>query len=193
MNTREKIDFGQNQRDLIVLTYQPTKAVAAKVEKALRAGDAVAVEDRHNDTRWVWPAGTFNDNELLALFPGLRALRYEDVWARPDWTASGVNKRLVRKSLSRHRPRECNAMLGSFEAALRARRLAILARAVRSGHARREQVAAPEQPVRIEASFHCRHGTDGLFRPLKAQQMRLTLSQPVFGRHRTAHCDGRSC
>ena len=96
VNKLEKFEFGESRGDLIVLTYAPTKAVAPKVERALRPGGAVLVEDRHSDTRRVWPAGTFNDNELVVLFRGLRILRYEDVWARPDWNASRVNERLVR-------------------------------------------------------------------------------------------------
>jgi SAM-dependent methyltransferase len=92
----EEFDFGENRWDLIVLVYEPTKAVAPKVVRALKAGGAVVVEDRHVDTRRVWPAGTFTDNELLSQFPGLRTLHYEDVWALPDWSAKKINERLVR-------------------------------------------------------------------------------------------------
>ncbi len=67
-----------------------------KVERALKPGGAVIVEDRHLETRRVWPAGTFANNELITLFPGLRVLRYEDVWARPDWSAKRLDERLVR-------------------------------------------------------------------------------------------------
>jgi len=67
--------------DLIVLTYEPTKAIAPKVAAALRLGGIVVVEDRHIDTMRVWPTWTFRDNKLLSLFAGLRLLRYEDVWA----------------------------------------------------------------------------------------------------------------
>jgi len=96
VTTFEKFDFGENRWDLIVLTYEPTKAIAPLVARALKPGGAVLVEDRHLDTRRVWPAGTFADNELVTLFSGLRVLRYEDVWARPDWSARGVEERLVR-------------------------------------------------------------------------------------------------
>jgi 2-polyprenyl-3-methyl-5-hydroxy-6-metoxy-1,4-benzoquinol methylase len=75
--TFEEFDFGEDKWDLIVLTYEPTKAIAPKVARALRPGGAVVVEDRHLDTRRVWPAGTFADNELVTLFRGLRVLRYE--------------------------------------------------------------------------------------------------------------------
>lgn len=96
VTTFEEFDFGENQWDLIVLTYEPTKAIAPKVTGALKPGGVVVVEDRHLDTKRVWPAGTFGDNELLSLFTGLRVLRSEDVWARPDWGAQNLDERLVR-------------------------------------------------------------------------------------------------
>jgi SAM-dependent methyltransferase len=96
ISTFEQFDFGDGQWDLIVLMYEPTKEIAPKVERALKPGGAVIVEDRHLDTRRVWPAGTFADNELISLFPRLRVLRYEDVWALPDWSALKVEERLVR-------------------------------------------------------------------------------------------------
>ncbi|HYZ87311.1 MAG TPA: class I SAM-dependent methyltransferase [Bryobacteraceae bacterium] len=96
VTTIDKFDFGMARWDLIVLTYAPTKAVAPRVERALKPGGVVVVEDRHLDTKRVWPAGTFANNELISLFPGLRVLRYEDVWARPDWSARQVEERLVR-------------------------------------------------------------------------------------------------
>jgi SAM-dependent methyltransferase len=97
VNTFEEFDFGENQWDLIVLTHEPTRAIAPKVARALKLGGAVVVEDRHRDTRRVWPeGGLFADNELLFLFPGLRVLRYEDVWGLPDWQAERVHERLVR-------------------------------------------------------------------------------------------------
>lgn len=96
VTTFEEFDFGESQWDLIVLTYEPTKAIAPKVVKALRPGGAVLVEDRHVDTRRVWPTGSFENNELAGLFTELRVLRYEDVWAKPDWSAKGLDERLVR-------------------------------------------------------------------------------------------------
>jgi SAM-dependent methyltransferase len=93
----EEFEFGENEWDLIVLTYEPTKMIAPKVERALKPGGAVVIEDRHSDSRRIWPAGgTFGNNELPSLFPGLRVLRYEDVWGRPDWSAEPLNARLVR-------------------------------------------------------------------------------------------------
>lgn len=96
VNTFESFDFGLEQWDLIVLTYEPTKAIAPKITQALKPGGAVVVEDRHLDTKRVWPAGTFADNELISVFSELRVLRYEDVWARPDWSVKKLDERLVR-------------------------------------------------------------------------------------------------
>jgi len=94
--TFDEFDFGENAWDLIVLTYVPAKEIAPKVMRALKPGGAVVIEDRHRDTRRVWPeGGLFADNELLTLFPGLRVLRYEDFWAVPDWQAEGLQERLV--------------------------------------------------------------------------------------------------
>ena len=105
--TFEQFDFGVDRWDLIVLMYEPTKSVAPKVERALKPGGAVIVEDRHRDTLRVWPAGgTFADNELALLFPGLRVLRYEDVWALPDWSATKLDERLVRLFAEKPLPRE---------------------------------------------------------------------------------------
>src|SRR5262249_42531518 len=59
ITTFERFDFGESRWDLIVLTYVPTKAIAPRVERALKPGGAVLIEDRHVDTRRVWPAGTF--------------------------------------------------------------------------------------------------------------------------------------
>jgi len=96
VNTFDAFDFGTEKWDLIVLTYVSTKTIAPKVAKALRPGGIVVVEDRHLDTWRVWPTGTFGNNELILLFAGLRVLRYEDVWARPDWSAKKLDERLVR-------------------------------------------------------------------------------------------------
>ena len=43
---------------------------------------------------------------MLTLFPGLRVLRYEDVWARPDWSAKKLDERLVRLPAEKPLPRE---------------------------------------------------------------------------------------
>jgi hypothetical protein len=42
---------------------------------------------------------------LISLFPSLRVLRYEDVWARPDWSARQIDERLVRLFAEKPLPR----------------------------------------------------------------------------------------
>lgn len=103
----DKFDFGDARWDLILLMYvAPDKNVASKVIRGLRPGGAVVVEDRHIDSLRVWPEGTYSDNELIGLFSGLRVLRYEDAWGRPDWQARNLNERLVRLFAQKPAPRE---------------------------------------------------------------------------------------
>lgn len=109
-NSFDGFDFGESQWDLIVLTYEPTKSIAPKVLRTIRQGGAVVVEDRHLDTRRTWPTGTFANNELLSLFPGLRVLRYEDVWARPDWSLNKLDERLVRLLAEKPLPKEAGCL-----------------------------------------------------------------------------------
>jgi SAM-dependent methyltransferase len=93
----DSFDFGSARWDLVVLVYvAPDKNLASKVVHALRPGGAVIVEDRHIDSLRVWPEGTYSNNELMSLFPGLRVLRYEDTWGKPDWQAKHLDERLVR-------------------------------------------------------------------------------------------------
>src|SRR5579872_3250865 len=67
--TFDQFDFGENAWDLIVLMYVPAREIAPKIVRALKPGGAVVIEDRHRDTRRVWPeGGLFADNELLTLF-----------------------------------------------------------------------------------------------------------------------------
>ncbi|MBC8166532.1 MAG: class I SAM-dependent methyltransferase [Bryobacteraceae bacterium] len=110
VTTFEEFDFGENQWDLIVLTYEPTRAIAPKVVKALKPGGAVLVEDRHLESRRVWPGGTFENNELTSLFAGLRVLRYEDVWAPADWSSIPVDQRLVRLFAEKPLAREAGCL-----------------------------------------------------------------------------------
>ena len=64
-------------------------------------------EDPHLDTKRIWPeGGLLRDNELPSLFPGLRVISYEDVWAVPDWQAMGLKERLMR--LCAEKPRASN-------------------------------------------------------------------------------------
>lgn len=91
-------DFGVERWDLVVLTYVPFAPFRDRLIQSLRPGGVVLVESMHEDTRRVRLTGSvFKDNELVQAFPGLRVLRYEDVWAKQDWGAQlEGNNRLVR-------------------------------------------------------------------------------------------------
>lgn len=94
----DQFDYGTDRWDLIVLSYIPFDSFRDRIIRALRPGGVVLVENLHGDSRRVRLIGTgFRNNELLQAFPGLRVLRYEDVWARQDWGRQlEGNNRLVR-------------------------------------------------------------------------------------------------
>ncbi|MBC7927244.1 MAG: methyltransferase domain-containing protein [Bryobacteraceae bacterium] len=111
VKTFEEFDLGEDQWDLIVILYEPTRLLAPRVARALKHGGAVVVEDRHVDSKRVWPAGAFfENNELVSFFPTLRVLRYEDVWARPDWTVKSLDARLVRLLAEKPLPRKSGCL-----------------------------------------------------------------------------------
>ena len=92
-------DFGTNQWDLIVLTYQPFRDLLAKIKSSLRDGGIIVIENFHRDTmrdRLLDEDATYGNNELLQLFSDFRILRYEDIVARPDWGIEFPKNRLVR-------------------------------------------------------------------------------------------------
>ena len=91
-------DFGVDRWDLIVLAYMPFASFRDRLIQSLRPGGIVVVESFHEDTRRIrLIGGGFKDNELLQALPGLRVLRYEDVWAKQDWGVQlDGNNRLVR-------------------------------------------------------------------------------------------------
>jgi|SRR5579872_2386837 len=99
-------DFGDSQWDLIVFCYVPLMNLAGRVERGLRPGGIVLVEDFHRDTARLrlLPAG-LGDNELLQTFRGLRVLHYEDVVARQEWGAQLVDaNRIVRLAAQKPKP-----------------------------------------------------------------------------------------
>lgn len=94
----DEFDFGSDQWDLIVLSYVPFTSYRDRLIRSLKPGGVVLVEYLHQDTRRVrLISGGLKDNELTHAFPGLRVLRYEDVWAKQDWGVQlDGNNRLVR-------------------------------------------------------------------------------------------------
>jgi SAM-dependent methyltransferase len=92
-------DFGTNQWDLIVLTYQPFRDLLPKLKPSLKEAGIVVIENFHRDTmrdRLLDEDATYRNNELLDLFSDFRILRYEDTVARPDWGIEFPKNRLVR-------------------------------------------------------------------------------------------------
>lgn len=87
-----EFDMGAGQWDLILLSYVDMRHLAARVVKALAPGGIVIAEYFHQDSAGV--AGGFADNELMALFPGLRVVRYEDTEGIADF--GKTKDRLVR-------------------------------------------------------------------------------------------------
>ena len=102
----EAYDYGEAQWDLIVFCYVPLGDLAGRVERGLKPGGIVLVENFHRDTAKVRLLdGGFGDNELLQAFPGFRILHYEDVLTRQDWGIQLVDaNRIVRLAAQRPRP-----------------------------------------------------------------------------------------
>jgi SAM-dependent methyltransferase len=99
-------DYGDAQWDLIVFCYVPLSGLAERLERRLRPGGIVLVEDFHRETAKVrlLPGG-FGDNELLEAFHGFRILHYEDVLARQDWGAQLADaNRIVRLAAQKPKP-----------------------------------------------------------------------------------------
>jgi SAM-dependent methyltransferase len=99
-------DFGEAQWDLIVFCYVPFDGLTERVERGLKPGGIVLVENFHRDTAKVrlLPEG-FGDNELLQAFHGFRILHYEDVLTRQDWGAQLADaNRIVRLAAQKPKP-----------------------------------------------------------------------------------------
>ena len=95
----QHFDFGTNQWDLVVLTYQPFRDILDRVKASLAEGGVVVIENFQRDTRryrLMGAGGVLGNNELLHLFSDFRILKYEDVDARPDWGIEFPRNRLVR-------------------------------------------------------------------------------------------------
>ena len=99
-------DFGEAQWDLIVFCYVPLGDLAERVERGLKPGGIVLVENFHRDTAKVRLLyGGFGDNELLQAFHRFRILHYEDVLTRQDWGTQLVDSnRIVRLAAQRPKP-----------------------------------------------------------------------------------------
>jgi SAM-dependent methyltransferase len=99
VQSEQQFDFGKNQWDLIVLTYQPFRDILDRVKAGLKEGGVVVIENFQRDTkryRLIGDGGVLGANEALQLFSDFRILKYEDVTAKPDWGLEFPLSRLVR-------------------------------------------------------------------------------------------------
>jgi SAM-dependent methyltransferase len=102
----EAYDFGEAQWDLILFCYVPLGDLAERVERGLKPGGIVLVENFHRDTAKVRLLyGGFGDNELLRTFHGLRILHYDDILTRQDWGVQLADaNRIVRLAAQKPKP-----------------------------------------------------------------------------------------
>jgi len=87
VNTIDAFDYGDNQWDLILLSYAGAGPSAERLERALKPGGILIVEAFHEDALKSMRIGgsLFKTGELPARFPGLRTVHYEEPIALPDF------------------------------------------------------------------------------------------------------------
>ena len=84
----EEFSFGENQWDLIVLSYVGARDVKENVERSLKPGGIVVVEGAHRDatkTQSIGGAVVFDTGELPMLFSQLRSVFYAEPMEVPDF------------------------------------------------------------------------------------------------------------
>lgn len=97
IKTFDEFDFGDQQWDLILLSYVGARGLAERLQRALRPGGVLIIEAMHRDAargRSIGGAVVFDTGEIPSLFPLLRVVRYEEPMARSDFGLEVV--RLVR-------------------------------------------------------------------------------------------------
>lgn len=96
VTTMEQFQFGNEQWDLIVLSYAGCSEVADKVQRALKPGGVVVEEAFHTDALKTMKVGgsLCRPAELVSAFKGLRVIRYEEPIGKPDFAPRST--RLVR-------------------------------------------------------------------------------------------------
>ena len=104
ITTMEQFDFGENRWDLIVLSYAGCSQLARQVEKALKPGGLLVEEAFHTDALETLKIGgsLCRPGELPHAYQGLRALRYEEPVAQPDFAPRPV--RVVRYAAEKPDP-----------------------------------------------------------------------------------------
>jgi hypothetical protein len=97
VNTMEDFNFGENQWDLILMSYVRVRGMTDKIQKALKPGGILVAEEFHRDAtkgRSIGGAVVFDTAELPSLFPNLRVVHYEEPLAIADFGQERV--RVVR-------------------------------------------------------------------------------------------------
>ncbi len=84
----EDFQFGDQQWDLILLSYTGGRDVKEIAPRALRPGGLLVIEGFHRDalkTQSIGADVVFDTGELPKLFPGLRVVRYEEPVRKADF------------------------------------------------------------------------------------------------------------
>jgi SAM-dependent methyltransferase len=84
----EQFAFGRERWDLILYSYAPSRTTVKQAIESLKPGGIIVIEGFHRDSAVATgsgPAVTFDNNELLQMYPGLRVIRYEDTEAVADF------------------------------------------------------------------------------------------------------------
>lgn len=102
----DAFDYGADQWDLIVFTYEPfpitSLAYVERLRKSMKAGGLIVIESFSEDaTTPNQPATAIDPGQLLAAFKDFRLLHFEDTMAMPDW---GERKRRVVRMVAEKRP-----------------------------------------------------------------------------------------
>jgi SAM-dependent methyltransferase len=93
----EDFQFGDQQWDLILLSYAGGRDVKDIAPRALRPGGLLVIEGFHRDALRIQSIGgdvVFDTGELPKVFPGLRVVRYEEPVRKADFSESTL--RVVR-------------------------------------------------------------------------------------------------
>jgi len=84
----EHFEFGERKWDLILISYAGGRERRDSIQKALKPGGVLIIEGFHRDAtkgHSIGGAVVFDTGELPALYPQLRAVRYEEPLAMPDF------------------------------------------------------------------------------------------------------------
>lgn len=88
IKTMEDFDFGERRWDLILLSYVGGREMAEVFQRALKPGGVLVIEAFHRDAtkgRSIGGAVVFDTGQIPALFPQLRAVRYEEPIVKADF------------------------------------------------------------------------------------------------------------